>query len=409
MEVSEGVYDFRLENDSTMIITGPSKSGKTTFVIEMIKNKDKLFHNPIHNIWWFYGIKSPIHDEIKKLGVMMKEGIPTHEDLNAIKKHDLVILDDLQQETKSNDDITSVFLKASHHRGFFAIQITQYIYGDKEQRMRNANVHYYVAFNNPRNQQQIGQFLSKMFPKGNIHLIHQIFNDIIKNEGKYGYIFVDFTSKCEPDLRLRTNLFKKPMLVFKLNQNSGRGKMDYSEMIVIPKSEYNVMREQKGGGDSGSALLQKMEEEKKIKDFMEPEKSYVESIARRIVKTNPNVYNVNRYNMLLSAFDKIRRNFFKIPLPDAADKKPQVQATTQTHRRMKHKPVDDDAIGYVKQLFKTPKIKPKKKPVYTTPPFQTPPEVSNTMMARYQNTPTGRARSRPRTRAQTRRVINFEY
>ena len=50
MEVSEGVYDFRLENDSTMIVSGPSKSGKTTFVINMIKNKDRLFHHPINKI-----------------------------------------------------------------------------------------------------------------------------------------------------------------------------------------------------------------------------------------------------------------------------------------------------------------------------------------------------------------------
>ena len=401
MEVSEGVYDFRLENDSTMIISGPSKSGKTTFVIEMIKNKDKLFPHPINNIWWFYGIKSSIHDEIKQLRVMLKEGLPTHEDINAVRKHDLVILDDLQQESKTNDDITSLFLKASHHQGFFAVQITQYLYGNNEQRMRNANAHYFVAFNNPRNQQQIGQFLSKMFPKGNIHIIHQIFSDIIKRDGKFGYVFVDFTSKCEPNLRLRTNLFKKPMIVFKLNQNMNRGKMDYSEMIVIPKSEYDQMREQRGGGVMED-LASKTKEDAHIKQFMEPDKSYVEGLARHIVNMKPTVDNVNRYNMLLAAFDKIRRNFFKIPGPPE-EKKVQTTAqaqSTQTHHHKKIRDKDDIPYHLIRELFKTPK--PYDRPPQLKTPFYTP----KTPLSKFQKSPMGEVSKRIR---RLRKIPDFIY
>ena len=100
MEVSQGIYDFRLENDSTMIVTGPSKSGKSTLVTNMIKQKDSLFKHPIRKIWWFYGIESPFHDTLKSLGIILKQGLPSHEDLDVIQQYDqqydMVILDLVQ-------------------------------------------------------------------------------------------------------------------------------------------------------------------------------------------------------------------------------------------------------------------------------------------------------------------------
>ena len=324
MELTEGVYDFRLENDSTMIISGPSKSGRSCFVINMIKHKDTLFRHPIQRVWWFYGIESSFHEELKTLNVHMKQGLPSQDDFSQIERYDLVILDDLQQESKTREDITNLFLKATHHKEFFAVQINQYIYGDKEQRMRNSNVHYYVAFNNPRNQQQLGQFVSKMFPRGNVNHIYRIFHDILNKEGKYGYLFIDFTPQCEPNLRLRSNLFKSPMLVFKLNQDSASGKIDYSQMVVITQHEYleKCQQEEQHGGKVGNAttttntiqhLLQQAEEQQKVKNFVKPNEAYVENLARQIIRTKPTVDNVKLYNHRLAAFDNIRRNFCKIP------------------------------------------------------------------------------------------------
>lgn len=320
MELATGVYDFRFENDSTMIISGPSKSGKSTFVLNMIKHKDTLFRYPIQRVWWFYGIESPFHEELQTFHVNMKQGLPSQDDFSQIERHDLVILDDLQQESKAREDITNLFLKATHHKEFFAIQINQYIYGDKEQRMRNSNVHYYVAFNNPRNQQQLGQFVSKMFPKGNMNLIYRIFHDILHKEGKYGYLFIDFTPQCDPNLRLRSNLFKPPMIVFKLNQDRTSGKMDYSRMVVIPQHEYQEQK-QRGGGDKVDSaatstlqrFVQQAEEQQKVNDFVKPKEAYVANLARQIIRTRPTVDNVRLYNHRLAAFDKIRRNFFRIP------------------------------------------------------------------------------------------------
>lgn len=51
-------------------------------------------------------------------------------------------------------------------------------------------------------------------------------------EVKYGHLFKHFTAKCDSNLRLRSNFFKAPMIVFKLNQDRASGKMDYSRIIL---------------------------------------------------------------------------------------------------------------------------------------------------------------------------------
>ena len=60
-------------------------------------------------------------------------------------------------------------------------------------------------------------------------------------------------------------------------------------------------------------MMQQAEEQQKVKDFVKPKEAYVENLARQIIRTRPTVDNVKLYNHRLAAFDKIRRNFFKIP------------------------------------------------------------------------------------------------
>ena len=82
--------------------------------------------------------------------------------------------------------------------------------------------------------------------------------------------------------------------------------MNYSEMVMIPKMEYEKMcqgEHQEGG--SGQT----------VHSFMNPELAYKEALAQDIIQTKPTPENVARYTMKLAIFDRIRRNFFKLPTP----------------------------------------------------------------------------------------------
>ena len=323
--MDEQGIDFRLENDSSMIISGPSKCGKTTFVIDLLHHKDRLFRHPIRCVYWFHGAaQGAVHRMLcDRMGVVMKEGVPTEDDFEPIQQYDLVILDDLQDEMKTNRHITSLFLKQSHHRQFFVILLQQNIYGDSEQRFRNANVHYWVAFNNPRNQRQVGEFLSRMYPSGGQRAIQSIFKHVLETEGNYGYLFVDFTPNMRSDLRLRSHVFTSPMHIYKVTSGGGFNEwlalstlteepgsdMTYDTMVLIPKARYHAMV---GGGAS----------QREIKALMEPKKAYVEDLAREVLEHKITPDTVQDFYTKLIQFDKNRTDFFfpKVKAPEAATK-----------------------------------------------------------------------------------------
>lgn len=321
--------DFRLENDSSMIISGPSKSGKTSFVIELLRRKDTLFRHPIRRVYWFHGAaQGVVHDKLcRDMGVIMKEGIPNEDDFEPVQQYDLVVLDDLQNEVKTNSHITSLFLKQSHHKQFFVIVLQQNIYGDKEQRYRNANAHYWVAFNNPRNQRQVSEFLSRMYASGGKHAIESIFKHILESEGNYGYLFVDFTPNMRADLRLRSHIFTSPMHIFKVNERGAFNEwlalstlkeasgsdMSYDKMVLIPKAHYHSLT---GGARKSD-----------IKAWLQPKKAYAETAAKEVLDFKITPDTVSDYYTKLTQFDKIRRDFF---LPKAMPTTPKGSLTAPT-------------------------------------------------------------------------------
>ena len=80
------MIDSRLKLGSTSIDSGPSCSGKTTFVNELIKNRNSIFNTlPNHVIWflWFYG---EIYPKDKSQHVKYLKGLPSD---------DIIVLDDL--------------------------------------------------------------------------------------------------------------------------------------------------------------------------------------------------------------------------------------------------------------------------------------------------------------------------
>lgn len=310
MEVEPGIYDFRLENDSSMVVSGPSKSGKSTFVKNLIQHRDRMFRKPIQKMYWFYGVAGDHHQDLESLGVHLKEGAPTREDFDRLAAGDLIILDDLQEEVKGDEEVTNLFLKGCHHKGFFAVTITQYLYGDQQQRKRTNNAHYFTLFNNPRNHRQLSNFLHTMFSKGQSKLVQNLLGEIQKS--KYGYLFIDFTPECDPALRFRTNIFKPELVIFKLDEHGHHGKMDLSRVTIGGQ--------QGGGGpqkqqpDAMQRMMKTAEEDRNVRQMMNPMQQHVESIARRIIQNSEHLTpsQMRHRTRRLIAFDRIRRLYMGI-------------------------------------------------------------------------------------------------
>ena len=204
--------DFRLFGDRSMIVAGPSQSGKTTFLLKMLNEKDELFRSPIKRVVWAYGqYQHHFHHMLRKKGYVLHAGIPKVSDLLP---HDIVIMDDLLAPSKDNKDMTTMFTQTAHHLPCFVVFVSQNIFpGGKEARTRSLNTHYYTLFKNPRDKSQI-EFLARQMMPGHSKAVIEAFSDATKQP--HGYLFIDFTQECPDEYRLRSHILDSPMIVYKI-------------------------------------------------------------------------------------------------------------------------------------------------------------------------------------------------
>ena len=203
--------DFRLFPDRTMCVVGPSNSGKTTFVLDVLKYRHSAFRWPMLRVVWCYGIyQHELNTELQAQGYETHAGILP---VDEIKPYDIIVLDDLLHESKNSQDVTTMFTRAAHHKPCFIIFITQNLFPPgKEARTRNLNTHYYALFKNPRDKSQF-EAISRQIRARNVRPLIDIFE--AATEKPFSYLFLDLTQECPDAFRFRSNLFDGPMVIYK--------------------------------------------------------------------------------------------------------------------------------------------------------------------------------------------------
>ena len=204
--------DFRLHCNRTMCVVGPSHSGKTTFVLNLLNHRNDIFDCTPNRVIWCYGIyQHELNSKLQRNEYLLHSGIISVSD---IQPYDIIVLDDLLNESKNSEDVTSMFTRAAHHKPTFIIFIMQTLFPPgKEARTRSLNTHYYCIFKNPRDKSQI-EFLARQISPRRSKGILEIFE--CATEKAHSYLFIDFTQECPDELRYRSNLFEKPMIIYKL-------------------------------------------------------------------------------------------------------------------------------------------------------------------------------------------------
>ena len=196
-----------LQNNTCFQIVGPSGSGKTHFVCKLLQN-NQLFNNKFKNIYWHHagiGESGLTSSELCKLKtIKFIKGF----DANWSKRlhsGDVIIIDDLYQESNKESEFNNLFTKISRHKNVTVIFITQNLFHQGGQhRTRNLNVQYLILFKNPRDQTVVDFVSRQAFPTNRKYLI-EAFNDATKDA--HGYLFLDFTQSCPDDFRVRTDIF----------------------------------------------------------------------------------------------------------------------------------------------------------------------------------------------------------
>ena len=114
---------------------------------------------PVDKIMYCYEEYQRVFNEYPD--IVFHEGLP---DISQFDGHlkILLILDDLMSET--NDSVSNIFTKVSHHRNVSVMYLTQNLfYKSKQTRTMSLNAHYIVLFKHPRVAMQVSSLARQMY------------------------------------------------------------------------------------------------------------------------------------------------------------------------------------------------------------------------------------------------------
>ena len=209
------------EAASTACVSGATKSGKSTWLFRLLRNKNVMFSEPVNKILYCYGIYQDTFDSMKKEveGIEFLEGIPSRAEVEnfADGMHNLVILDDLSEGVVKDPDMERLFVQGAHHSNLSVFFVSHNCFRQgKCARTIALNTHYTVLFRNIRDGQQISALGKQMFPGNNKALV-EAYEDATSR--KYGYLVIDSTANGDDAYRLRTNIFpgEDPLVYIPIN------------------------------------------------------------------------------------------------------------------------------------------------------------------------------------------------
>uniref|UniRef100_A0A158P4L7 AAA+ ATPase domain-containing protein n=2 Tax=Tetranychus urticae TaxID=32264 RepID=A0A158P4L7_TETUR len=205
-----------LKHPFTMLIAGPTGSGKTHFIRDMINKASQICDPPPKSVTYLYGEYQKMFNSMP--GVKFIEGLQEEviKGLGGVDPEWLVI-DDLMSEAANQSFVSDLFTKGSHHRNISVILITQnFFMKGKETRNISLNSQYVVCFKNPRDKSIVTNIGRQMFPT-KIKKFAAVYEDATQEP--YSYLFIDLKPDTQEKTRLLTNIFNerdKPMYTYLL-------------------------------------------------------------------------------------------------------------------------------------------------------------------------------------------------
>lgn len=190
------------------IVSAPTKSGKTELVKKLVIYSQEMIEPPPAKIFWCYTEWQEAYAQLSnssnsKYNVEFISGFPSVDKLKQDRSTPkLLILDDMMHEMKSDENLTQLFTRGSHHWNISIIHIVQNAFYDGLRTSR-INSQYLILMKSPGDRLQIQTLGRQIFP-GSKHFM-EAFEDATSQP--YGYLLVDLTQTTPDNMRLRTNIF----------------------------------------------------------------------------------------------------------------------------------------------------------------------------------------------------------
>ena len=194
------------ETPTSILVSGPSQSGKTFLVRRIIDNRNEMFQVPPTKVVYAYSAWQPVFDEMK--GVEFHQGLPTQQDLDEWSNpgtHLVLVLDDLMGEACSSESVMSIFTIQCHHKNITVLFLTQNVFPPgKYARSISLNSHYIILCKSKRDLLQIQTLGKQIFP-GQSSFFVASYQDAVSQP--FGYLVCDLHPGTDKRFQLRTRIF----------------------------------------------------------------------------------------------------------------------------------------------------------------------------------------------------------
>ncbi len=190
---------------SRMLICGPTMVGKSTFALELIKNRNTVYDKDFQRI--IYALpEDSIHlhqnflETLKQIypAIEIVEGLPNINELHLKEDKDpkLLIIDDMMQSAFASKSMLDLITKDSHHSNCSLVVTCQNIFlPTKYGRTFVRNCSEKVIFFDKTDANQLSILSRQIFP-GFPHFLHNCFDWIFTNRTNdpLKYILIDSSS-----------------------------------------------------------------------------------------------------------------------------------------------------------------------------------------------------------------------
>jgi hypothetical protein len=216
------MYDMRFKNPLTCILAGPSQCGKSSFMVEILREIEQLFQDPRckNNVIYYYKEDQPLYDVLREENVVQQwvNAPPTQEDIKnrtlAAKERggSIVVIDDFANNLSK--DIADIFSVTAHHTNSSIFLLTQNLFQKNNSfRTVSLNSKYIILFKNPRDSSQVMHY-ARQFSPGDGKYIIKSFKECTRRA--YSYMLFDHHQSTPEYLRVRSNILphELPMSVW---------------------------------------------------------------------------------------------------------------------------------------------------------------------------------------------------
>ena len=206
---SETVYpEFGFQHPFSMLVVGPTQSGKTHFVEQMLSTpRIELPMDQEVQVTWFYNHWQPRYQTMKRFGVEFEHGLPdwseTLQELNP-EIHHILVFDDLMNQAVNSPILSRLFTQGRHRNASVILLMQNMFPKGRYNTDISRNAHYLVLFRSPSDRKQVNMIADRIFAEDRSKFM-QVYSKA--TQVPYGYVVIDNHPSTAPEDQVVTDVF----------------------------------------------------------------------------------------------------------------------------------------------------------------------------------------------------------